>query len=222
MTERMFTFSSKTLVRESLPARETIFSSSFRIASILSRKGKKRCFRDALRVYLVSQPSFFVVNRTGIGLNLCKKLSQLMGGDIWLDESYDSGVEGFPGSRFVIDLATKPTAFDSSLLDAYEGELMEKGESLNQVSFRTEDSSLATASQEDLSVFELPDTLSVLFVDDDLILRKLFSRSVRRIAPGWDIQEAANGEAALHLTESKKFDLIFLVSPAELTTRRIV
>ena len=145
-----------------------------------------------------------------------------MGGDIWLDESYDSGVEGFPGSRFVIDLATKPTAFDSSLLDAYEGELMEKGESLNQVSFRTEDSSLATASQEDLSVFELPDTLSVLFVDDDLILRKLFSRSVRRIAPEWDIQEAANGEAALHLTESKKFDLIFLVSPAELTTRRIV
>jgi len=50
----------------------------------------------------------------------------------------------------------------------------------------------------------------VLFVDDDPILRKLFSRTVRTVAPDWSIREAANGEAALKLVDSESFDLIFM------------
>jgi CheY-like chemotaxis protein len=56
----------------------------------------------------------------------------------------------------------------------------------------------------------LPENLSVLFVDDDRILRKLFSRSVAKAAPTWKIQEAANGETALRLVDMESFDLIFM------------
>jgi signal transduction histidine kinase len=41
---------------------------------------------------------------TGIGLCVCKHLAELMGIVIWLDETYDSGVDGCPGTRFVVDL----------------------------------------------------------------------------------------------------------------------
>jgi CheY-like chemotaxis protein len=59
-------------------------------------------------------------------------------------------------------------------------------------------------------VVELPKNLSVLFVDDDLVLRKLFSRSVAKAAPTWKIQEAANGETALRMVDSEAYDLIFM------------
>jgi CheY-like chemotaxis protein len=59
-------------------------------------------------------------------------------------------------------------------------------------------------------VQELPEVLSVLVVDDDKILRKLFSRSVKKVAPKWEIQEAASGEIALELVAATPFHLIFM------------
>jgi CheY-like chemotaxis protein len=58
----------------------------------------------------------------------------------------------------------------------------------------------------------LPDNLSVLFVDDDMVLRKLFSRSIKRVAPTWTIHEASNGETALRITQEQTaaFDIIFM------------
>jgi CheY-like chemotaxis protein len=56
----------------------------------------------------------------------------------------------------------------------------------------------------------LPKKFSVLFVDDDEKLRGLFSRSLKRAMPTWTIQQAAEGEAALELTKTSRFDLIFL------------
>jgi CheY-like chemotaxis protein len=47
-------------------------------------------------------------------------------------------------------------------------------------------------------------------VDDDMILRKLFTRSVKRICPTWAIEEAGNGETALQMAGSMHFHLIFL------------
>ena len=52
---------------------------------------------------------------TGIGLSLCKKLVELMRGRLWLDESYDSGLEGCPGACFVIDLNTRPMPLESMM-----------------------------------------------------------------------------------------------------------
>jgi len=59
---------------------------------------------------------------------------------------------------------------------------------------------------------DLPEKLSVLFVDDDPILRKLFARTIKTVAPNWEIREAANGETAVRLTtvEGMHFDLIFM------------
>lgn len=43
-----------------------------------------------------------------------------------------------------------------------------------------------------------------------MVLRKLFSRSVSKVSPGWTVHEASNGETALRLTQSQTFDLIFM------------
>jgi response regulator of citrate/malate metabolism len=56
----------------------------------------------------------------------------------------------------------------------------------------------------------LPEDLSVLFVDDDMMLRKLFSRSIRKLMPSWNIQEAGNGETSFKMVDVEKFDLIFM------------
>ena len=133
---------------------------------------------------------------TGIGLCLCKNLVELMDGRIWLDESYNSGVDGCPGTRFVVDLKTPPICLDSVT-------------SQTVVEMSEEDRSESVCDLDD-TLQELPKELSVLFVDDDFVLRKLFSRAVKRIATEWNIQEAANGETALRLVDTQKFDLIFL------------
>jgi CheY-like chemotaxis protein len=130
---------------------------------------------------------------TGIGLNLCKDLTQLMGGTIDLDDGFDSGVPGRPGARFVIDLHTEPLEMhhkDHSDFTAHK----------------------ASASDVLWDAPTLPSRLKVLFVDDDLVLRKLFARSINRVAPNWDVSEAANGETALRLVEDSgddPFDLLF-------------
>ena len=59
---------------------------------------------------------------------------------------------------------------------------------------------------------KLPETMSILVVDDDKITRKMFTRSVKKVAPKWHVQDAESGETALELlfeTETK-FDLIFM------------
>jgi CheY-like chemotaxis protein len=58
---------------------------------------------------------------------------------------------------------------------------------------------------------ELPPTLSVLIKDDEMILRKLFHRSIKKALPAATVTEASNGETALrYVDEGQKFDLIFM------------
>lgn len=211
---------------------------------------------------------------TGIGLCLCKKMSILLKADLWLDESYDSGIEGCPGSRFILDLHTPPIgdsqngqnypavtmdlrpaeAEVSSLLadqdkvecsatvrsvpvvDTQQSarpaqiEKCETAETApkapDTVGKRDEEHNDNPSSAAELRIpggqdvdnsnrpsprpSELPEELDVLFVDDDRVLRKLFSRSLRRVAPGWRVQEAADGESALEMVDTTSFDVIFL------------
>lgn len=201
---------------------------------------------------------------TGIGLCLCKSLTELIGGSIYLDESYDSGLEGFPGARFVVDLQVYPllnhhddslssgdcdscgsaaekerssrnssSATESSSLSYAEND-KEKNVSISfprQISSETSQSPAAVglsegnadqaltpgseAAEESVALpteneSGLPGKLSILVVDDDLIVRKLLLRSLRRVGPGWTIKEASNGETALRMDESEDFDLVLL------------
>ena len=61
------------------------------------------------------------------------------------------------------------------------------------------------------SFTELPESLSMLFVDDDAILRKLFVRTLGRLAPNsWEIDQAPSGENCLELLNTRDYDVIFL------------
>jgi len=140
---------------------------------------------------------------TGIGLSLCEQLVVLLKGCIKLDESYDSGIAGAPGSRFVVQL-NQPCLPPESILstskhaDPTEEETGKSSPSSSKASIPT----------------ELLENLSVLFVDDDNVLRKLFCRAIKKAAPTWSVAEAASGEAALQLVvgseHSKSYDLIFM------------
>jgi signal transduction histidine kinase len=144
---------------------------------------------------------------TGIGLNLCKELVDLMGGSIFLDESYISGHAGGDGTRIVINLRKPP--IESSGSDNPELETL-----------------CASADECNDKRIEktrtLPAKLSVLIVDDERILRKLASRSISKIAPDWSIREAASGETALQLiTCGESFDLIFMDQYMTSTDRQL-
>jgi CheY-like chemotaxis protein len=150
---------------------------------------------------------------TGVGLCLCKSLIDAMGGEISLDESFVSGVAGNPGVSFVIALNQPKLE-----LDAFEKQDEEEGKddgvhAIESPNFEESAPNAAIVAKENppkAVPSVLPESLKVLFVDDDNMIRKLFCRAVKRVAPGWTIQEAANGETALRLVETDEFDLIFM------------
>ena len=129
---------------------------------------------------------------TGIGLSLSYNLAELMGGKLWLDESYNSGVEGNPGARFVLDLNTSPISWEDNPTD-------ETAETAN--------ASEGSMIEADL---DLPKNLKILFVDDSFVLRKLFKRTISRLTIGWTFAEASDGESALLMVEDESFDMIFM------------
>lgn len=59
---------------------------------------------------------------------------------------------------------------------------------------------------DEVGTMELPQSLSVLFVDDDRIIRRLFCRALENAAPTWSITQAANGETALQMVQEKEID----------------
>ncbi|KAL3906226.1 MAG: hypothetical protein SGILL_009355 [Bacillariaceae sp.] len=254
-----------------------------------------------------------IAQGTGVGLHICKTLIDLMGAELWLDDTYDSGVPGCPGTRFVIDLHRSPlqrcnqspTGFcddncgcgentavttptrefsksshlgDEEQLEVcrvidVSGRTAEEEEhstssnpptqfvdlevgaesdstppcsnvqqivSLTQdspeklcppmvhqepqastqlsTSLRKKDEKVDSEEEEE----ELPNGLSVLFVDDDKTLRKLFCRSVRRLDPSWTVEEAPNGETAIEMVRAKSYDLIFMDQYMESTSKQLL
>ena len=182
---------------------------------------------------------------TGIGLALCYNLVRLLKGRIYLDEDYDSGVVGCPGTRFIVQLHQQRLPSNSILelassatgTTTAEGamECIHHRESLVATQpFVIQDNATPStpdrtindterpsrgnlvvkhASTNDVSkeLNKLPDATTVLFVDDDNILRRLFSRAIQRVEPSWTISEAACGEAALQLFDSgETFDVVFM------------
>jgi CheY-like chemotaxis protein len=120
-----------------------------------------------------------------------------MGGTLSLDESYDSGIPGCPGTRitFCLNAATAISTVGEDTDENSPGEGVQ---------------SSLLSKEDDETVQVLPEGMSVLFVDDDAILRKLFARVIKRVAPTWTIRQASNGETALQLTDTETFDIIFM------------
>jgi CheY-like chemotaxis protein len=119
-----------------------------------------------------------------------------MGGDLFLDESFDSGTPGSPGTRFTLRMNLAP--MENTRQSSFKGGLLEQSPEVAPHNGACDNSRV------------LPEGLSVLFVDDDTVLRRMFSRTIKRVAPTWKITEAANGETSLRLTETQTFDLIFM------------
>jgi CheY-like chemotaxis protein len=179
------------------------------------------------RLFAKFQESFDLLSQgTGIGLYICKSLCELMGADLYLDDDYHSRysngtIKDFPGARFVIDLH-KETQQDPAIgivQDDVNSPCREKKDEESTYSSSSESSSpppcQLNCAHESLSASQgftgaLPESLSVLFVDDDFILRKLFARTVKRAAPTWNVHEASNGETALTLVDTNSYDLIFM------------
>ncbi|CAB9521225.1 respiration control sensor protein ArcB [Seminavis robusta] len=232
---------------------------------------------------------------TGLGLHLCQKLMHSMGGDVWLDPLYDSGIEGCPGACFVLELNSAPLDIESSLPTTdSESEQpnevvtvvptapavvpVDKPQKDDPVEQRNKDdtdtscstsppspapptmalfalpsapplaqpstspptcavatdtvskpdantaaapASVSTSSPPPAAAADtpgpvLPENLKILMTDDDAVLRKLFTRALKKAAPpSWEISEASSGEAALRLCDEKQeegsaFDLIFM------------
>jgi signal transduction histidine kinase len=143
---------------------------------------------------------------TGIGLALCKNLIELLGGRIWLDKEYNSGIPGCPGACFVINLRSPSIEDDceqiEEVVSTQESEVSrDKGWQLSGLTITAPspptsdlEHSVPLALVENR---ELPSRLSVLFVDDDFTLRKLFVRAVARVTDSWSIDQASNGETAV-------------------------
>lgn len=161
---------------------------------------------------------------TGIGLCLCQRLAQLMKATLVLDESYHSGIEGCPGARFVLQLNKPPLDVDDWLLEErqiittevvdHEATTITNGTTITTTTTDTQ-LQLQEQLQEQPPPQELPEKLSILFVDDDAILRKLFARTIRKVRPSWSVKEASNGETAIRMCvdddgEEEEFDLIFV------------
>lgn len=159
------------------------------------------------RLFAKFQESLDSLNQgTGIGLAVCKNLCELMGANISLDESFHSGVEGCPGTRFVLRLNQPPLEIEKRLdletKKAISGPSISNGEAAAKA--------MMSEATTNCHASALPETLSVLIVDDDTMIRKMFRRAALRTAPQWEIEEACNGETALVITKSRKFDVIFL------------
>jgi signal transduction histidine kinase len=115
------------------------------------------------------QTSLDVLNQgTGIGLSLCKTLVNLLEGDIYLDGGYDSGIINSPGARFVIRMSS-PLLLDpgNDSIQPSDNRTLDNGD-VKDSSIREDEASL-------------PEHMAILFVDDDRMLRKLFSRAIKRL-----------------------------------------
>lgn len=134
-----------------------------------------------------------------------------MNGVIFLDDDYSSGIPGHRGTRIVVDLQSGPIDPPAVALHSQGKRGNENGDE-KQANVEGSCGTLYTYGMDLISMprTELPEGLKVLFVDDDAILRKLFTRSIKLVAPDWTVREASNGETAIHLVGEEDFDLIFV------------
>jgi hypothetical protein len=96
---------------------------------------------------------------TGIGLSLSKQLVDLLGAELYLDETFESGILGLPGTRFKIELNRKMEHVEDpekSPEDQAPADNLARSSSVRQCDVKGK----AVESR-------LPQKLNVLIVDDE-------------------------------------------------------
>ncbi|KAL7559966.1 hypothetical protein ACA910_022456 [Epithemia clementina (nom. ined.)] len=158
---------------------------------------------DRDSVFDVPETKFYKLReKNGIGLDFSQRLISALQGDIMLDKSYHCGIENSPGSRFVIHLRKAPIA--AVVKNAPR-------RSVHKQLSSCDETMEGSSTMEEQSKHPLPENISVLIVDDDVILRKLFSRSIKRVAPSWTVEQAESGESAIRqVSTDQNFALIFM------------
>ena len=141
-----------------------------------------------------------------------KLLGLYIDAELYLDDKFESGVPNWPGTRFVLQLSQTPMGVENQVDGSMQFSIRDP--SLRDIHSKN----VKDASRSERLVYsiresyreDLPEDLSVLFVDDDSILRRMFSRLLNNAAPTWTIHEASNGETALRILDDQSFDIIFV------------
>eukprot|EP00797_Seminavis_robusta_P031325 Sro678_g185910.2 (693) ;mRNA; r:17516-19594 len=152
------------------------------------------------------------INGAGIGLCLCKNLLTAMGGDICLNKEYHSGIVGFPGAQFVVQIpcttVPAPPAFD-----ALSAALMATAAATTKPTKKKCVTQATTTMRPKIPPnTHLRGNFRILIVDDELIGQKLLVRRFQRIFPSATIDTSPSGERAVEMATSTKtqqpYDLI--------------
>jgi len=164
-------------------------------------------------------------NGAGIGLYLSSLLIKAMGAHIYLNKSYNSGIEGHPGSQFVVRFP-----LNTLLATDHEGNAMHSVSAFSAISLAVVASTCSNNDPLDLKQDfeeEVPTSLmsrdvearsyingkfKLLVVDDDKVLRKILRKRFSLIFPQAIIDEAENGETALDYVQQdhRSYDIIFM------------
>lgn len=123
---------------------------------------------------------------SGIGLCLSKSIIDAMHGKIYWDDTYTSGIEGQPGSRFVVELPLK------------------------DMSSQAKSNSTAITPEPIADDAFTSMAVVLLVVDDDQLIRTVTVRTLSRMAPHWTFLEAKDGKEGLALAKSRHIDVILV------------
>jgi CheY-like chemotaxis protein len=124
------------------------------------------------------------------------------------DEHDENGLKGHDSSESNVDADTSTdTGTTATTSDTTPATTIMSA--TNRLTF-TAPAPMNSTSLQHLPTCILPESCTVMFVDDDTLLRRLFSRSLAKVRPKWRIQEACNGETAIELATQANFEIIFM------------
>jgi len=142
----------------------------------------------------------------GLGLPLCKRLVEQMGGDIWIEDNEGQGTVVKFTIREELDpschLPEDPKSVDYRLEDV---ELEDEVELGDVVELKDVSSRKKTGKTSNLAKSH---PLKILIVDDDDIHRKILGVQLQKL--GYTADEAADGEQAVAAVMQENYDLIFM------------
>jgi CheY-like chemotaxis protein len=136
---------------------------------------------------------------TGLGLVICQKLINLMGGDIWVESILDQG------TTFLFAIPYHPVATTGSptieIVDSAEHLL---GKALERPLDSTQNKLLSSNIPQ--LATQIP--LKILLAEDNPVNQKLANRLFEKM--GYSIDIATNGIEVLEAIQKQSYDLIFM------------